>query len=185
MANLAPNTKAPVSADRCFQLVLIKPSHYDDDGYVIRWWRAMIPSNSLAAVYGNCSRLREAAGPWAGRRHRHRSHRRDQHARRRGGTHRPLPASRRFRACRARRSSDQRVSPRPGHCTTVHGGGNSGRHWRLPRLRVPFDAGRPRGRSRRLPGDGYRHVRGRGRRAASTWCYATPHRVVLLPNTTS
>jgi hypothetical protein len=35
-----------------FQLVLIKPSHYDDDGYVIRWWRAMIPSNSLAALYG-------------------------------------------------------------------------------------------------------------------------------------
>ena len=35
-----------------FQLVLIKPSHYDDDGYVIRWWRGMIPSNSLAAVYG-------------------------------------------------------------------------------------------------------------------------------------
>ena len=39
------------AADRRFQLVLIKPSHYDDDGYVIRWWRAMIPSNSLAAVY--------------------------------------------------------------------------------------------------------------------------------------
>jgi hypothetical protein len=37
---------------RKFQLILIKPSHYDDDGYVIRWWRAMIPSNSLAAVYG-------------------------------------------------------------------------------------------------------------------------------------
>src|SRR3954454_19844812 len=36
---------------RRFQLVLIKPSHYDDDGYVIRWWRAMIPSNSLAALY--------------------------------------------------------------------------------------------------------------------------------------
>jgi radical SAM superfamily enzyme len=34
-----------------FQLILIKPSHYDDDGYVIRWWRAMIPSNSLAAIY--------------------------------------------------------------------------------------------------------------------------------------
>lgn len=31
---------------------MIKPSHYDDDGYVIRWWRAMIPSNSLAALYG-------------------------------------------------------------------------------------------------------------------------------------
>jgi len=39
-------------AKRHFQLVLIKPSHYDDDGYVIRWWRAMTPSNSLAAVYG-------------------------------------------------------------------------------------------------------------------------------------
>src|SRR5580765_5296870 len=38
--------------ERRFQLVLIKPSHYDDDGYVIRWWRAMTPSNSLAAVYG-------------------------------------------------------------------------------------------------------------------------------------
>jgi hypothetical protein len=37
---------------RKFHLILIKPSHYDDDGYVIRWWRAMIPSNSLAAVYG-------------------------------------------------------------------------------------------------------------------------------------
>jgi Radical SAM superfamily len=40
------------SADRRFQFVLIKPSHYGEDGYVIRWWRAIIPSNSLAAVYG-------------------------------------------------------------------------------------------------------------------------------------
>src|SRR6202451_3689618 len=40
------------SASRKFQLVLIKPSHYGEDGYVIRWWRAIIPSNSLAAVYG-------------------------------------------------------------------------------------------------------------------------------------
>ena len=37
---------------RRFQLVLIKPSHYDDDGYVIQWIRAFIPSNSLAALYG-------------------------------------------------------------------------------------------------------------------------------------
>src|SRR6201993_1915406 len=43
---------APMQYQRGFLLVLIKPSHYDDDGYVIRWWRAMIPSNSLAAVYG-------------------------------------------------------------------------------------------------------------------------------------
>ena len=45
---LQPN----VASRQRFQLVLIKPSHYDDDGYVIRWWRAMTPSNSLAAVYG-------------------------------------------------------------------------------------------------------------------------------------
>jgi radical SAM superfamily enzyme YgiQ (UPF0313 family) len=41
-----------VAAKRRFQLVLLKPSHYDDEGYVIRWWRALIPSNSLAAIYG-------------------------------------------------------------------------------------------------------------------------------------
>lgn len=41
-----------IHSQRQFQLILIKPSHYDDDGYVIRWLRAMIPSNSLAALYG-------------------------------------------------------------------------------------------------------------------------------------
>jgi hypothetical protein len=37
---------------RRFALVLIKPSHYDDDGYVIQWFRSAIPSNSLACLYG-------------------------------------------------------------------------------------------------------------------------------------
>jgi hypothetical protein len=37
---------------QAFPVILIKPSHYDDDGYVIRWRRSVIPSNSLAAVYG-------------------------------------------------------------------------------------------------------------------------------------
>ena len=40
------------SASRRFQLILIKPSHYDDDGYVIQWVISSVPSNSLAAVYG-------------------------------------------------------------------------------------------------------------------------------------
>jgi hypothetical protein len=44
--------QSSLAARRRFQLILIKPSHYDDDGYVIRWRRALIPSNSLAAVYG-------------------------------------------------------------------------------------------------------------------------------------
>lgn len=50
---------------RRFQLILIKPSHYDDDGYVIRWWRAMIPSNSLAALYGIAAECaeRKVLGP--------------------------------------------------------------------------------------------------------------------------
>lgn len=33
-------------------LYLIKPSHYDDKGYVIQWKLSPIPSNSLASVYG-------------------------------------------------------------------------------------------------------------------------------------
>ncbi len=37
---------------RSFQLVLIKPSHYDDQGYVIQWLRSSVPSNTLAALYG-------------------------------------------------------------------------------------------------------------------------------------
>jgi radical SAM superfamily enzyme YgiQ (UPF0313 family) len=37
---------------RKFLIVLIKPSHYDEDGYVIQWRRSTIPSNSLASVYG-------------------------------------------------------------------------------------------------------------------------------------
>ena len=35
-----------------FLFELIKPSHYDDDGYVIQWWRGFIPSNSLSTLYG-------------------------------------------------------------------------------------------------------------------------------------
>lgn len=34
-----------------FQVTLIKPSHYDDQGYVVQWWRSAIPSNSLAVLY--------------------------------------------------------------------------------------------------------------------------------------
>jgi len=39
-----------LGARQQFSLVLIKPSHYDDDGYVIQWFRSAIPSNSLAVV---------------------------------------------------------------------------------------------------------------------------------------
>src|SRR6476659_5863027 len=68
-ASGARNTKvsAPESGvtQKRFQLILIKPSHYDDDGYVIRWWRAITPSNSLAALHGiaaDCAK-RQVLGP--------------------------------------------------------------------------------------------------------------------------
>ena len=35
-----------------FDFYMIKPSHYDDDGYPIVWWRTILPSNSLAALNG-------------------------------------------------------------------------------------------------------------------------------------
>ena len=34
-----------------FHVEIIKPSHYDKDGYVIQWWKAWIPSNSMACIY--------------------------------------------------------------------------------------------------------------------------------------
>lgn len=48
-----------MKSNKRFQLVLIKPSHYDDDGYVIRWWRGGLPSNSLACLYGITLECRE------------------------------------------------------------------------------------------------------------------------------
>src|SRR6185503_12464006 len=56
---------APRGSPRKFLFVLIKPSHYGDDGYVIRWWRTIIPANSMAAVYGiacDCAE-RQVLGP--------------------------------------------------------------------------------------------------------------------------
>src|SRR5207244_11266853 len=54
-----------VLGDRRFVVELIKPSHYDDDGYVIQWWKSWIPSNSLACLYGIAMDLaeRRALGP--------------------------------------------------------------------------------------------------------------------------
>ncbi len=35
-----------------FHIVLIKPSKYDDDGYVIRFWKGVLPSNTLNVLHG-------------------------------------------------------------------------------------------------------------------------------------
>jgi hypothetical protein len=44
---MAPATQA----SKKFFVEIIKPAHYDDDGYVIQWMRAFVPSNSLACLY--------------------------------------------------------------------------------------------------------------------------------------
>ena len=50
---------------RRFLLFLVKPSHYDDDGYVVQWARSFMPSNSLAVLYGLArdAAEREVLGP--------------------------------------------------------------------------------------------------------------------------
>jgi hypothetical protein len=43
-----------------FHFVMIKPTHYDDDGYPIQWVRSAIPSNTLTCLNG----LAEDARRW-------------------------------------------------------------------------------------------------------------------------
>src|SRR5580700_6008139 len=55
------------AADRAalFHFVMIKPTHYDDDGYPIQWIRSAIPSNTLACLNGLAedARHRQVLGP--------------------------------------------------------------------------------------------------------------------------
>src|SRR6516164_3605226 len=55
----------PPAQDSTFTFVLIKPTHYDDDGYPIQWFRSALPSNTLACMYSlaDDARKREALGP--------------------------------------------------------------------------------------------------------------------------
>jgi hypothetical protein len=51
LASVATTT-APQRGVPVFHLVLIKPTHYDHDGYPIQWVKAAIPSNTLACLNG-------------------------------------------------------------------------------------------------------------------------------------
>ena len=42
----------PAPGFKKFRIVLIKPSKYDDDGYVIRFWKGVLPSNTLNVLHG-------------------------------------------------------------------------------------------------------------------------------------
>src|SRR5512137_9890 len=57
--------RRPIDASALFHFVMIKPSHYDDDGYPIQWVRSAIPSNTLACLnaLAEDARRREVLGP--------------------------------------------------------------------------------------------------------------------------
>ena len=46
------STKAAPGNANVLHFVMVKPSHYDDDGYPIQWVRSAIPSNTLACLNG-------------------------------------------------------------------------------------------------------------------------------------
>src|SRR6476659_5106321 len=56
---------SPAAPPRLFHLVMIKPTHYDDEGYPIQWWRSAIPSNTLACLNGLAedAHARQVLGP--------------------------------------------------------------------------------------------------------------------------
>ena len=43
-----------------FRIVLIKPSKYDDEGYVIRFWKGVLPSNTLNVLQGLTEAVKES-----------------------------------------------------------------------------------------------------------------------------
>lgn len=50
----SPQSLLPSQAHkyRTLRVVFIKPSQYDDDGYVIRFWKGVLPSNTLSVLRG-------------------------------------------------------------------------------------------------------------------------------------
>src|SRR5271169_5708169 len=56
---------ATSAAAPLFHFVMIKPTHYDDDGYPMQWFRSAIPSNTLACLNGLAedARRRNVLGP--------------------------------------------------------------------------------------------------------------------------
>ena len=65
MANEPMVISTPRRPQSLFHFVMIKPTHYDDDGYPIQWFRSAIPSNTLACLNGLAQDAdrRQALGP--------------------------------------------------------------------------------------------------------------------------
>ncbi|MCK7474402.1 MAG: hypothetical protein MZV49_14545 [Rhodopseudomonas palustris] len=123
---------------------MIKPSHYDDDGYVIQWARSFDPVQLRSpTLYGLVARLRRAPGSGRrrgdptsppGRRNQHpHQDRARSSAQIAGGQFRPgLPGGR----------TDPISSRAPSISRAPARGGRPGVHRRLPRERLPGDAAR-------------------------------------------
>ena len=128
------------STRRKFLLFLVKPSHYDDDGYVIQWVRSAIPSNSLAVLYGlavDCAE-RQVLGD-------------DVDIEiiaidetntrvRPSAIVEQIEQQRRLRHGGAGRRAVEPVPARAGHRAAAARGRRPGLHRRLPRLGLPGDA---------------------------------------------
>ena len=128
--------RLPEARERLFHLVMIKPSHYDDDGYPIQWVRSAIPSNTLACLNGLAedARARKVLGPDV----EIRLHTYDETNRR----VRPDRIVKGITKSGGRalialgRRSIQSVPPRRRSGRAVSGGRPAGLHRRLPRLRL-------------------------------------------------
>src|ERR1051326_7936941 len=58
---LTRETRQRIMPDRIkkFHIFLIKPSKYDDDVYVIRFWKGVLPSNTLNVLHGLTEDVRQ------------------------------------------------------------------------------------------------------------------------------
>ncbi len=62
LQQLTSTEPAPVAFQsqlKRLRVVLIKPSKYDDDGYVIRFWKGVLPSNTLNVLHGLTESVKE------------------------------------------------------------------------------------------------------------------------------
>src|SRR6476646_9215150 len=65
---MGATTEGDIYADvhpQLFHFVMIKPTHYDEGGYPIQWFRSAIPSNTLACLnaLADDARRRRVLGP--------------------------------------------------------------------------------------------------------------------------
>ena len=145
-----------------FFVELIKPSHYDNDGYVIQWWRSFSISNSLSCLYSLTLDSAERKNPGRRCRNHREPSRRVQHRNPYTGDNPENSAKRKPGSNCPCRSSDQPVSQVCRHRPLLSGSQHPRCHRRLPRERCHRRAdGNPSG-CPESPGHGYHSLLRRG-----------------------